>query len=108
MSGIDDNPISGTSPWFPTTHWSVVMAAGEGNAPAASEALEALCRTYWYPLYAFVRRRGYAQHQAEDLTQGFFADFLSRRHFSRVDPSKGKLRSYLSVRINLKKIVSWF
>ena len=69
---------------FATTHWSVVLAAGQSADAQAAEALEQLCRTYWYPLYAFVRRQGYSPEDAQDLTQGFFAhllrkDFLERR-----------------------------
>lgn len=81
--------------WFPTTHWSVVISAGDSDSQAASAALESLCQTYWYPLYAYIRRRGHDSHQAEDLTQGFFAQFLSGNHFARAEREKGKLRSYL-------------
>jgi hypothetical protein len=62
---------------FSTTHWSVVLGAGQGN-PAAAVALEQLCRGYWQPVYAFIRRRGSGQHDAEDLTQGFFAHLLEK------------------------------
>jgi RNA polymerase sigma factor (sigma-70 family) len=79
---------------FATTHWSVVLAA-QGPSPAAKEALEKLCRTYWQPIYGFVRRQGIGQEEAEDLTQGFFALLLERRDFSAVRREKGRLRSYL-------------
>ena len=79
---------------FATTHWSVVLEA-QGDSPAAQEALEKLCRTYWRPLYAFVRRQGIGSEEAEDLTQGFFALFLERRDLSSVRKEKGRLRSYL-------------
>ncbi len=79
---------------FTTTHWSIVLAA-QGRSPAAEEALENLCRTYWRPVYGFVRRQGVAPEQAKDLTQGFFALLLERRDFEAVRKEKGRLRSYL-------------
>lgn len=79
---------------FTTTHWSVVLTA-QGESPAAQEALEKLCRTYWWPLYGFVRRQGYTPEEAQDLTQGFFALLLERRDFDVVRREKGRLRSYL-------------
>lgn len=80
---------------FVTTHWSVVLAAGRSGSPAAAEALEQLCRAYWYPLYAFVRRRGYGQEDAQDLTQAFFARLLHKELLRRVGPEKGRFRSFL-------------
>ncbi len=79
---------------FTTTHWSIVLAA-RGPSPAAEAALEKLCRTYWRPLYGFVRRRGVRPEEAKDLTQGFFALLLERRDFDAVRKEKGRLRSYL-------------
>jgi DNA-directed RNA polymerase specialized sigma24 family protein len=79
---------------FATTHWSVVLTA-QGESPAAQEALEKLCRTYWRPIYSFVRRQGIGPEEAEDLTQGFFALMLERRDLSTVRKEKGRLRSYL-------------
>ena len=79
---------------FTTTHWSVVLGA-QGESPAAHEALEKLCRTYWRPIYSFVRRQGIGPEEAEDLTQGFFALMLERRDLSTVRKEKGRLRSYL-------------
>jgi RNA polymerase sigma factor (sigma-70 family) len=79
---------------FTTTHWSVVLAA-QGPSPAAEEALEKLCRTYWRPIYGFVRRHGVNPEEAKDLTQGFFALLLERRDFDAVRKEKGRLRSYL-------------
>ncbi|MDP9186146.1 MAG: hypothetical protein M3O72_02150 [Verrucomicrobiota bacterium] len=81
---------------FVTTHWSVVLVA-QAQSPAAAEALEKLCRTYWWPLYGFVRRSGYGPEEAQDLTQGFFELLLERRDFNAVRREKGKLRSYLLV-----------
>src|SRR4029434_4654791 len=79
---------------FATTHWSVVLAA-QGPSPAAQEALEKLCRTYWRPVYSFIRRQGAGPEEAEDLTQGFFALLLERRDLDAVRKEKGRLRSYL-------------
>ena len=79
---------------FTTTHWSVVLEA-QGQSPAAQEALEKLCRTYWRPVYGFIRRQGARQEEAEDLTQGFFSLLLERRDFDAVRKEKGRLRSYL-------------
>jgi RNA polymerase sigma factor (sigma-70 family) len=79
---------------FATTHWSVVLAAQE-QSPAAREALEKLCRTYWWPIYGFVRRQGYKPEEAQDLTQSFFARLLERRDLETVRQERGRLRSYL-------------
>jgi RNA polymerase sigma-70 factor (ECF subfamily) len=79
---------------FTTTHWSVVLAA-QDQSPAAQEALGKLCRTYWRPVYSFMRREGTGPEEAEDLTQGFFALLLERRNFDAVRKEKGRLRSYL-------------
>src|SRR5262252_7454508 len=79
---------------FTTTHWSVVLAA-QGSTPAAQAALDKLCRTYWQPIYGFVRRQGVGPEEAKDLTQGFFALLLERRDFDAVRKEKGRLRSYL-------------
>src|SRR5438552_11080423 len=81
---------------FATTHWSVVLTA-QDESPTAQEALEKLCRTYWRPIYSFVRRQGVGPEEAEDLTQGFFALLLERRDLSAVRKEKGRLRSYLLV-----------
>ncbi len=79
---------------FATTHWSVVLTA-QGESPAAQEALEKLCRTYWRPIYSFIRRQGAGREEAEDFTQGFFALLLERRDLDAVRKEKGRLRSYL-------------
>src|SRR5437016_13873496 len=86
--------------WFVTTHWSVVLSAGHADAPRAAEALQRLCQAYWYPLYAYVRRRGYSPHDAQDLTQGFFARLLQRDAMAKVDRAKGKFRSFLLASMN--------
>jgi len=79
---------------FATTHWSVVLEA-QGESPAAKNALEKLCRTYWRPVYSFIRRQGVGIEEAEDFTQGFFALLLERRDLDAVRREKGRLRSYL-------------
>jgi RNA polymerase sigma-70 factor (ECF subfamily) len=79
---------------FTTTHWSVVLEA-QGESPVAQEALEKLCRTYWRPIYSFVRRQGLPPAEAEDITQGFFAQLLKRRSFGAVRKERGRLRSFL-------------
>jgi DNA-directed RNA polymerase specialized sigma24 family protein len=79
---------------FATTHWSIVLEA-QGESPAAQEALEKLCRTYWRPIFAFLRRRGIPLEEAEDITQGFFAELLERRSLTAVRKEKGRLRSFL-------------
>ena len=80
---------------FSRTHWSVVVAARGDDSPDARAALERLCRNYWLPIYAFVRRQGHSPHDAQDLTQGFFARLLGKNFLSGVDRSKGKFRSFL-------------
>ncbi len=80
---------------FATTHWSVVLRAGAGATTAGATALEELCRSYWYPVYAEIRRRGHGEHNAQDLTQEFFACLLRRESFAAASPAKGRFRSYL-------------
>jgi DNA-directed RNA polymerase specialized sigma24 family protein len=83
---------------FQTTHWSVVLTARhQDGRTAARDALASLCSTYWYPLYAFIRRHGFTHHEAEDLTQGFFCRFLERDSLKKVTPAAGKFRSFLLV-----------
>ncbi len=85
------------SPAFPDTRWSLVLRAREGTAPGAQaeRALNDLCAAYWFPLYAFARRREIPPAEAEDLTQGFFALLLSRRLLDKADRERGRLRSFL-------------
>lgn len=92
---------------FGTTHWSVVLAAREGDSPQANAALEALCRTYWFPLYAFVRRRGFSAEDAEDLTQEFFAQLLRRDFLRAVGREKGRFRSLLLVALRNFLATEW-
>ncbi len=90
-----DESCERTAAQFATTHWSVVLEAGERASPESAAALERLCRTYWYPLYAFVRRKGYAVADAEDLVQDFFATFLQKGYVERADPARGRFRTFL-------------
>ena len=81
--------------WFATTHWSVVLRAGDAHAVQCSQALENLCRTYWPPLYSYVRHQGFGPEDAQDLTQAFFAKLLEKNFWARADPEKGRFRSFL-------------
>ena len=85
------------SDFFPSTHWSVVVAAGGSQAEPeiAQSALAELCQIYWIPLYGFVRSRGYSMHDAQDLTQSFFAYLIEHKIYARVDRQKGRFRSFL-------------
>lgn len=80
---------------FCTTHWSLVLAVGDAQSPQAKAALEKLCQVYWYPLYAYVRRKGYQPEDAKDLTQEFFTRLLARNYLSVADRNRGKFRSFL-------------
>src|SRR5947207_8971063 len=80
---------------FATTHWSVVLATGPSNSSQASKALERLCRTYWPPIYSYVRSQGFGPADAQDLTQAFFAKLLEKNFWARADPQKGRFRSFL-------------
>src|SRR5215471_17618527 len=86
--------------WFSTTHWSVVLAASDESCLDAHEALEQLCRTYWFPLYAHVRRRGSSPEDAQDLTQAFFAEFLQKHSVSRARRDRGRFRTFLLTSLN--------
>jgi RNA polymerase sigma-70 factor (ECF subfamily) len=88
-------PAPAGSPGFHTTLWSVVLLAGEEHSPQSAAALEQLCQTYWYPLYAFVRREGHGPEAAADLTQEFFSRLLANNGLAAVDRTKGKYRSFL-------------
>jgi RNA polymerase sigma-70 factor (ECF subfamily) len=81
--------------YFATTRWTVVLAAGSRSTPNADVALEELCRTYWYPLYAYVRRHGHSREDAEDLTQSFFARFLQKNYLEKLRSEHGKFRAFL-------------
>src|ERR1035438_5489491 len=97
MSLAKDTEVSTSTQrnWFTTTHWSLVLNARDPSSPLATEALEKLCRTYWYPLYVYVRRQGEDDETAKDLTQGFFARLLEKNYLAQVQREKGKFRSFL-------------
>jgi len=80
---------------FATTHWTVVLAAGRRHTPQADHALEELCRTYWFPLYAYVRRRGHEKADAEDLVQAFFTRFLAKNYLEGLGAERGRFRAFL-------------
>lgn len=80
---------------FATTHWSAVVRAGDSGSPEAAAAMERLCRTYWYPLYTFARRKGHGHEDASDLTQAFFERFLQKRYLRSVDAKLGRFRTFL-------------
>src|SRR6202790_4473651 len=80
---------------FPTTRWPLVVAAGDPHRKEARSALVSLCENYWYPLYAYLRRRGHSADQAQDLTQEFFIRVLEGRYLDRADPEKGRFRSFI-------------
>ncbi len=80
---------------FPTTRWTLVVAAGDANRADCRDAITSLCTTYWYPLYAFIRRRGYAAPEAQDLVQEFFTRFIAHPYFDRAAPEKGNFRTFL-------------
>ena len=96
-SDATGNSAARTAAQFTTTHWSVVFAAGHGGSTSAAEALNELCRTYWYPLYAYARRTGSSPEDAEDLTQGFFERIREKHHGKNFAPNKGRFRTYLLI-----------
>jgi RNA polymerase sigma-70 factor (ECF subfamily) len=93
--------------WFATTHWSVVLGAADTSAPGSQEALEGLCRAYWFPLYAYVRRQGHSPEDSEDLTQAFFARFLEKKYFQKADPERGRFRSFLLTSLRNFLVNEW-
>lgn len=91
---------SGAPPPFATTRWTVVAAAGQGGSPESRRALTELCNTYWYPLYAYVRRRGLQPAEAQDMTQSFFAELLEKERIQFADQQRGRFRSFLLASLN--------
>ena len=92
---------------FNTTHWSVVLKAGDSRVDGSEAALETLCVTYWYPIYAFVRRKGHSPHDAQDLTQDFFARILDKKYFKLAAQERGKFRSFLLKSLSYFLINDW-
>lgn len=95
QSTLPQVPTERSAGNFNTTHWSVVLMAGQENSPAAAAALERLCRAYWYPLYAYCRRQGHSAQDGEDLTQQFFTVFLAKNSFAVATPDRGRFRNFL-------------
>ena len=95
MSSAETTSDAANVTWFATTHWTVVLGAGEGSSAGARLALEQLCQTYWYPLYAYARRRGHGPHDAEDLVQGFFARLIEKQVLKGLERGAGRFRSFL-------------
>src|SRR5437870_12012156 len=95
MPGSSDESPKATPSVFATTHWSVVVAAGLDESAPARNALETLCRVYWFPIYVYVRRKGYGPDDAQDLTQEFFAQLIKKEHLRLADREKGKFRTFL-------------
>jgi RNA polymerase sigma-70 factor (ECF subfamily) len=94
-------------PVFVTTHWSVVLTASRKDTTRAQAALEHLCRMYWYPIYHFVRRQGHSEHDAQDLTQEFFARLLEKNWIAQADQSRGRFRSFLLMVLKRFLAVEW-
>jgi RNA polymerase sigma-70 factor (ECF subfamily) len=92
---------------FATTHWTVVLAAGQRRTPESDFALEQLCKTYWFPLYAYVRRRGHAKADAEDLVQAFFARFLAKNYLAGLTEERGRFRAFLLAALKNFLINEW-
>jgi RNA polymerase sigma factor (sigma-70 family) len=92
---------------FVTTHWSVVLGAGQNDTTRAQDALGRLCQTYWYPLYAYVRQRGHSPQDAQDLTQEFFARFLLKKTLREIKREGGKFRSFLLTAMNHFLVDEW-
>lgn len=106
-SSYNEGPEIPAAAQFATTHWSVVLRAGQDSAGESQEALETLCRGYWYPLYAYVRRRGHGPHDAQDLTQEFFARFLELKYLQLADPNRGRFRTFLLTSLKHFLINEW-
>ena len=100
--------VSSGAAQFPTTRWTLVAAAGDRGRPDSRRALESLCEAYWYPLYAYARRRGDTPEEAQDHTQDFFARFLERDYFDRADPDRGRFRSLRDCGQCLARYIAWY
>jgi DNA-directed RNA polymerase specialized sigma24 family protein len=107
LGQTEQEPESSGAGDFHTTHWSVVTLAGQTASPQAAAALEELCRTYWSPLYFYIRRRGHGPEEARDLTQEFFLRLLKRNDFARADRQKGRFRSFLLGAMNHFLAYEW-
>jgi RNA polymerase sigma factor (sigma-70 family) len=106
-SASSSQPTDAPGDIFATTHWTVVLAAGQRHTPQSDHALEELCRTYWFPLYAYVRRRGHAKADAEDLVQAFFARFLAKNYLEGLSAERGRFRAFLLAALKNFLINEW-
>jgi RNA polymerase sigma-70 factor (ECF subfamily) len=104
---LDEKTMPTDPEYFASTHWSVVLAARKGDSSSAAAALEILCETYWYPVYAYVRGRGFQPEDAQDITQGFFARFLGKKYLSAVQPERGKFRWFLLCTVKRFLVNEW-
>ncbi|HLP78564.1 MAG TPA: RNA polymerase sigma factor [Candidatus Paceibacterota bacterium] len=100
-------PSSAPHDIFATTHWTVVLAAGRRHTPQSDQALEDLCRAYWFPLYGYVRRRGHSKEDAEDLIQAFFERFLTRNYLEGLSAERGRFRAFLLASLKHFAINEW-
>jgi RNA polymerase sigma-70 factor (ECF subfamily) len=107
MSFDSSTAPQGSDVWFVTTHWSVVLSAQDPHSSRSRDALEALCRTYWYPLYSYARRGGHSPPDAEDLTQGFFARLLEKDYLKAAARDKGRFRTFLLVALKRYLANEW-
>jgi len=107
MAGLEHIPPVPVDPYFATTHWSVVLAAGDSRSPQAEDALEKLCRTYWYPIYAYVRRKGHSPENSQDLTQQFFSRLLEKKYLKLADAERGKFRGFLLTSLRHFLVNEW-
>jgi len=109
MAIFEEDPVPGgrDAVEFATTHWSVVLRAGDSQAPESAEALEKLCRAYWYPLYVYVRRQGYTPEDAQNLTQEFFSRLLEKKQLRIANPERGRFRSFLLTVLKRLLVTEW-
>jgi RNA polymerase sigma-70 factor (ECF subfamily) len=107
-AGTNEATVTSAGPVdFATTHWSVVLAAGDTQTSQSAVALETLCRAYWFPLYAYVRRQGSSPEEAQDLTQEFFARFLDKKCVKHARPESGKFRAFLLTSLKHFLVSEW-
>jgi RNA polymerase sigma-70 factor (ECF subfamily) len=108
LTGLDESyAAAARAATFATTHWSQVLAAGDRSSPRADAALARLCHSYWYPLYAYVRRQGFTAEEAQDLTQEFFAHLIGKNFLAGASQEKGRFRSFLLVALKRFLINEW-
>src|ERR1041384_2637158 len=107
MTSVQETDLVPGEGAFATTHWSVVVSATQTSSVAGRVALEKLCGSYWYPLYAYVRRQGHGPEEAKDLTQAFFARLLEKHYLAHADPTRGKFRTFLLTSLQRFLVNEW-